>query len=66
MRISRGALLVLVAFSVPILVELRTVLGFFNIELSLAATMLIGAVLIGLVVFWATLPEGEEQNTSAA
>ncbi|MCU4752444.1 CbaC protein [Halobacteria archaeon AArc-curdl1] len=65
MRISRGALLVLLAFSIPILVELRTVLSFFNIELSLTATMLIGAVVLGLIVFWATFPERNQSNATA-
>ncbi len=65
MRISRGALLVVLAFSIPILIELRTVLGFFNIELSLTATMLIGAAVLGLIVFWATFPERNQSNATA-
>lgn len=65
MRISRGALLVLIAFSIPVIVEFRTVLGFFGIELSLAGAFLIGAIIIGAITFWATLPEGENSGTTA-
>ncbi len=64
MRISRAGLLVLLAMSVPIIVELRTVLGFFNIELSLMGTLIIGVVGITLIIFWATFPTKEEMNAN--
>ncbi|MFP8957462.1 CbaC protein [Natrialbaceae archaeon A-CW3] len=65
MRISRGALLVLLAFIVPVLVELRTVLGFFDIELSLTGVLIIGVLVVGAILFWATLPERDQSSTTA-
>ncbi len=64
MRISRAGLLVLLAMSVPVIVELRTVLGFFNIELSLVGALAIGVVGITLILFWATFPTEEEMSAN--
>ncbi len=65
MRLSRGGLLVLVAFTAPLLVELRTVLGFFNIDVGITGIAIFGALLIGAIVFWATLPERERTEATA-
>ncbi|MFP9191600.1 CbaC protein [Natronosalvus vescus] len=65
MRISRGALLVLLAFTVPVLVELRTVLGFFDIELSLTGVLIIGVLVVGGILFWATFPERDQSTATA-
>ncbi len=64
MRISRAGLLVLLAMSVPVIVELRTVLSFFNIELSLVGSLAIGVVGITLILFWATFPTEEEMSAN--
>ena len=64
MRISRGALLILIGFSIPVIVELRTLFGFFGIDLSVTATVAIGLVVIGALVFWATLPDPETSAES--
>ncbi|WP_265110061.1 CbaC protein [Halosolutus halophilus] len=59
MRISKGALLVVLALLAPLLVELRTVLAWFDVELSVAQTALIGLVLVSVILVWAFLPEDE-------
>jgi len=58
-RISKTGLLVLVGVSVPIIIELRTVLAFFGVELSAAATFAIGVVAIGALVLWARFPPAD-------
>lgn len=65
MRVSQGGLLVLLAFTVPFLVELRTVLVFFGIELSVVSVVAIGVVMIAAITFWATLPEQKQSGTAA-
>jgi len=55
-RVSRGGLLVIVAFLVPVIVELRTLAGLLGVALSttqylVAATALVVAVL-GVVAVW--------------
>jgi hypothetical protein len=56
MRISKGALLVVVAVLVPFVVELRTALSWFGVELSIAETAALGAAVILAVVIWAVWP----------
>lgn len=62
MRVSRAGLLVAIAILVPILVELRTVLAYFDIQLSVAETILLGAVAIGALLAWAMLPENDSRK----
>ena len=62
MRISKGALLVVLAFTVPLIVELRTVLVWVNIELSVLESVVLGLLIVGLIVGWAFLPEGEDDR----
>ena len=56
MRISPAKLLIVVAFGIVILVELRTVLAFFGIEVAIPTALAIGISVILLVVLWATFP----------
>jgi hypothetical protein len=57
MRISRAGLAVVAAILIPIVVEIRTVLVHVDVEISVAETALLWAVLVGLVLGWAMLPE---------
>lgn len=50
MRISKGALLVVVAVLVPIVVEFRTALSWFGIELSVLETVVVGLAVVVAVV----------------
>lgn len=59
MRISPAGLLVVLAFVVPLLVQLRTVLGFFGIYVSVLQAVLIGVVVVAGIVLWAVFPEGK-------
>ncbi|TYL36858.1 CbaC protein [Natronococcus pandeyae] len=64
MRISKAGLLVVLALLAPLLVELRTVLSWINVELSVLETAVVGAVLVAIVLVWAFLPEnGEDEDT---
>ncbi|ELZ26016.1 hypothetical protein [Natrinema limicola] len=56
MRISKGGLLVIMAFLTPLIVELRTVLSWFGIRLSVVETGALGLALIGAVLIWALWP----------
>ena len=57
MRISRAGLLVAIVIMVPIIVELRTVFVHLGLDVSLAQTALLGAVMIGALVLWAVAPD---------
>lgn len=46
MNLSRAQLLVLVAFSIPLAIELRVLVGFFGVELPLAAVAVFEAVFL--------------------
>lgn len=59
MRISRSVLLVLIGISIPIIIELRTLLELFGIYVSVQATILTAALVIGAIVLWAMLPDGD-------
>ncbi len=56
MRLSPAKLLIVVAFGIVILVELRTVLAFFGIEVSVQTALIIGLVVISALVLWAITP----------
>ncbi|MGQ4555562.1 CbaC protein [Halobellus sp. GM3] len=45
-RLSPAILLLLAAFSVPVAVELRTVLGFFGVDLPFVAVVVIELLLL--------------------
>ncbi|WP_090384113.1 CbaC protein [Natronobacterium texcoconense] len=64
MRISKAALLILVAFIVPIVVELRTVLAWFHVELTVLESIVLAVAMIAAVLLWAVWPEnGAEPNS---
>lgn len=46
MNLTRAKLLVLVAFSVPVAIELRVVFGFFGVELPLEAVIAFEAIFL--------------------
>ena len=60
MRISKGALLIVLAFVVPFLVELRTVLVWFGVELTVHQTALLGLLVVSAILVWAFLPEARD------
>jgi hypothetical protein len=64
-RISKTGLLILSGFSIPILVELRTLLSFVNIEISAEAAMAIGAIYLAVLILYGTFPEADESNTGS-
>lgn len=64
MRISRSVLLVLIGISIPVIIELRTLLELFNIYVSVEATVLITALVIGAIVLWAMLPVSDAAESS--
>ncbi|ELY91778.1 CbaC protein [Natrialba hulunbeirensis JCM 10989] len=57
MRISKGALLIVIAFIAPLIVELRTVLAWVNVELTLLESAVLGIGLIGVILVWALWPQ---------
>jgi hypothetical protein len=66
-RLSRAAVLVLVAFSVPVAVELRTVFGFFGVDLPIMAVVLFEVVILALIFGVYALGElrGEDEEAAA-
>ncbi|WP_394740515.1 CbaC protein [Natronococcus roseus] len=64
MRISKAGLLVVLALLAPLLVELRTVLSWVNVELTVLETAVVGAVLIVVILVWAFLPENGDGKTA--
>lgn len=64
MRISKAGLLVVLALLAPLLVELRTVLSWVNVELTVLETAVVGAVLVVAILVWAFLPENGDGKTA--
>ena len=64
MRISKAGLLIVLALLAPLLVELRTVLSWVNVELSILETAILGAVLVVAILVWAFLPENGDEGTA--
>ncbi len=60
MRISKGALLVVVAVLVPIVVELRTALSWFGVELSVLETVVLGLAVVAALLAWAAWPQEDD------
>lgn len=56
MRLSPAKLLIVVALCIVILVELRTVLAFFGIEVAVVTSLVVGAFVVGVIVLWAMAP----------
>lgn len=65
MRISKGALLVVLAVSVPFIVELRVVFGWFGIEVTALETVALGAVVFAVILAWAFLPGNGDGGSDA-
>lgn len=59
MRLSRTALLLLGAFAVPVIVELRTLLGFFGVEVGLRTVLAVAAVVFGTLAVLALFADDE-------
>ncbi|ELZ00923.1 CbaC protein [Natrialba chahannaoensis JCM 10990] len=66
MRISKGALLVVIAFTAPLIVELRTVLAWVNVELTVLESAVLGIGLIGVLLVWALWPQSQNNATESA
>ncbi len=62
-RISNTGLMILIGFSIPVLIELRTLLSFMNIEISARTTMIVGGVYIAALVIYGTLPDGSNAGS---
>ena len=64
MRISRAKLIVLIALIVVIVVELRTVLAFFDVEVSIPLVIGLGVAAIVTLVVWAvfTAPDAPDSG----
>lgn len=67
-RISRGGLLVILAFLVPVIVELRTLAGFLGIRLSTTEFLVVASALViavlGFVAVWNM--RADESGTNAS
>lgn len=63
-RLTKGGLLVVVAVSIPLFVELRTVAGFFGVELPLAAVGALAALFYAALLLAYYL--GQDPAASAA
>ncbi|QSG02021.1 hypothetical protein [Natranaeroarchaeum sulfidigenes] len=62
-RISNTGLLILIGFSIPVLIELRTLLSFVNIEVSARTTMLVGGLYIAALIIYGRFPDGSSVNS---
>ena len=56
MRLSPAKLLIVVAIAVVVLIELRTVLAFFSVDIAPVPALVLGVVIIATIVLWATFP----------
>jgi membrane associated rhomboid family serine protease len=64
MRISRAGLIVAIVIMVPIIIELRTVFVHLGLDVSLAQTALLGAIMIGALILWAMAPDIRHKRRS--
>lgn len=64
MRINPALLLVIVAFTVPIVVEARTMLVWIGIELSILQTVVVGVLAVGAILAWAFWPEADDEGNA--
>ncbi|MWV39041.1 MULTISPECIES: CbaC protein [Natrialba] len=62
MRTSPAKLLILIAILLVIVVELRTVLAFFDVELTVLQGIAVGIVGIALLLVWAFSPLFSESD----
>ncbi|AGB33172.1 hypothetical protein C488_16432 [Natrinema pellirubrum DSM 15624] len=66
MRISKGALLVVVALLVPFVVEFRTALSWFGIKLTVLESLALAGVLVLGLLLWAVWPKNGNGGTGTA
>ena len=59
MRTTRAKLLLMLAFLLVILVEIRTVLAFFGVDIGPRGVIALGVVSIGALFLWAFFPSAE-------
>ena len=62
MRLSWPKLLIVIALLIVILVELRSILAFFEIHLSVTATLVLGVVVIGALVLWTVFSSADRSE----
>ncbi|WP_265110087.1 CbaC protein [Halosolutus halophilus] len=62
MRTTLPRLLIVIAILLVLLVELRTALAFFGVRVSFTTTIIVGAVVIGLIVLWAVSPTDDRSK----
>lgn len=65
MRLTPAGALVLVAFSVPVAIELRTLFGFFGVDLPLASVVVFEAVLLAAIGAAYAASSGSDADTAA-
>ena len=67
-RLSPALFLVLVAFTIPVAVELRTVAGFFGVDLPFVAVVVVEvvllAVLVAIYVMGRLTPDEDEEGAA--
>ncbi|WP_049988038.1 hypothetical protein [Halobellus rufus] len=67
-RMSPALFLVLVAFTVPVAVELRTVAGFFGVDLPFVAVVIVELLLLAAItavyVLGRIYPDDDEASTT--
>lgn len=56
LRLSPAKLLIVIAITVVVVIELRTVLAFVGLEIPPELALVAGVLLIGGLVIWAVLP----------
>ena len=64
MRVSRVGLIVAIVVMVPIIIEMRTVFVHVGLDVSLAETAILGALMIGALVLWAMAPDLRKSGRS--
>lgn len=64
MTLTRAGVLVLAAFSIPVAIELRTLFGFFGVELPLVAVAAFEAVLLGAILVAYARGDGSKRAAS--
>ncbi len=62
MRLSGGVLLVVLAMLVPVVVELRTALSWFGVELTILETVALGLAAALAIIGWAVWPQNGDAN----
>ncbi|MFC4544000.1 CbaC protein [Halosolutus amylolyticus] len=62
MRTTLPRLFLVIAILVVLIVELRTALAFFGVQVSFTTTIVAGVVVTGLVVLWAVIPTDDRSG----